>query len=61
MVIAKGNVAWNKKYVDEKQKGTVSKNFMNHDKTLLVAYNRRMGSKKYGGPCAKTRYQKSYR
>ena len=23
---------------------------MNHDKTLLVAYNRRMESKKYGGP-----------
>ena len=61
MAIAKGNVAWNKKYVDEKQKATVLKNFMNHDKTLLVAYNRRIRSKKYGGPGAKKRYQKSYR
>jgi small subunit ribosomal protein S16e len=61
MVIAKGNVAWNKKYVDEEQKATVLKNFMNHDKTLLVVYNRRMESKKYGGPGARTKYQKSYR
>ena len=61
MAIAKGNVAGNKKYVDEKQKANVLKNFMNHDKMLLVTYNRRMESKKYGGPGAKTRYQKSYR
>ena len=61
MAIAKGIVAWNQKYVDEEQKATVRKNFMNYDKTLLVADNRRMEPKKYGGPGARARYQKSYR
>ena len=61
MAIAKGIVAWNQKYVDEEQKANVRKNFMNYDKTLLVADNRRMEPKKYGGPGARARYQKSYR
>ena len=34
---------------------------MNYDKTLLVADNRRMEPKKYGGPGARARSQKSYR
>ena len=37
------------------------KDFMNYDKTLLVADNRRIEPKKYGGPGARARYQKSYR
>jgi small subunit ribosomal protein S16e len=61
MAIAKGIVAWNQKYVDDEQKATIRKNFMNYDKTLLVADNRRMEPKKYGGPGARARYQKSYR
>ncbi len=61
MAIAKGIVAWNQKYVDEEQKQTVRKHFMNYDKTLLVADNRRMEPKKYGGPGARARSQKSYR
>lgn len=61
MAIAKGIVAWNQKYVDEEQKATVRKHFMNYDKTLLVADNRRMEPKKYGGPGARARFQKSYR
>jgi small subunit ribosomal protein S16e len=61
MAIAKGIVAWYQKYVDEEQKDIVRKNFMNYDKTLLVADNRRIEPKKYGGPGARARYQKSYR
>ena len=61
MAIAKGIVAWNQKYVDEEEKDKVRRNFMNYDKTLLVADNRRIEPKKYGGPGARARYQKSYR
>ena len=59
--IAKGIVAWNQKYVDEESKDEVRKNFLNYDKNLLVSDNRRMEPKKYGGPGARARYQKSYR
>ena len=61
MAIAKGIVAWNQKYVDEEEKDKVRKDFMNYDKTLLVADNRRIEPKKYGGPGARARFQKSYR
>jgi small subunit ribosomal protein S16e len=61
MAIAKGIVAWNQKYVDEEEKDKVRRDFMNYDKTLLVADNRRIEPKKYGGPGARARYQKSYR
>jgi small subunit ribosomal protein S16e len=61
MAIAKGIVAWNQKYVDEEEKSTVRKTFMNYDKGLLVADQRRMEPKKYGGKGARARYQKSYR
>ena len=59
--IAKGLVAWNQKYVDEETKDEVRKNLLNYDKNLLVCDNRRMEPKKYGGPGARARYQKSYR
>ena len=59
--IAKGLVAWNQKYVDEESKEEVRKNLLNYDKNLLVADDRRMEPKKYGGPGARARYQKSYR
>ena len=61
MAIAKGIVAQNQKYVDEEEKDKVRKDFMNYDKTLLVADNRRIEPKKYGGPGARARFQKSYR
>ena len=43
------------------EKDKVRRDFMNYDKTLLVADNRRIEPKKYGGPGARARYQKSYR
>ena len=61
MAIAKGIVAWNQKYVDEEEKDKVRKDFMNYDKTLLVADNRRIEPKKHGGPGARARFHKSYR
>ena len=59
--IAKGIVAWNQKYVDEESKDEVRKNLLNYDKLLLVADYRRLEPKKYGGPGARSRKQKSYR
>ena len=59
--IAKGLVAWYQKYVDEESKDEIRKNLLNYDKNLLVADNRQMEPKKYGGPGARARYQKSYR
>ena len=59
--IAKGIVAWNQKYVDEESKDEARKDLLNYDKNLLVADYRRLEPKKYGGPGARARKQKSYR
>ena len=58
--IAKGIVAWNQKYVDEESKDEARKDLLNYDKNLLVADYRRLEPKKYGGPGARARKQKSY-
>ena len=59
--IAKGIVAWNQKYVDEESKDEARRDLLNYDKNLLVADYRRLEPKKYGGPGARSRKQKSYR
>ena len=61
LAISKGIAAWNQKYVDEEQKEQVRKELISYDKSLLVADYRRPEPKKYGGPGARARYQKSYR
>ena len=61
MAISKGIVAWKQKYVDEEEKANTRKTLLNFDKGLLVADPRRMEPKKYGGPGARARFQKSYR
>jgi small subunit ribosomal protein S16e len=61
MAIAKGLVAWKQKYVDEDSKSEVRRTFLSYDRSLLVADQRRREPKKYGGPGARARYQKSYR
>ena len=61
LAISKALVAWNQKYVDEESKDRVRKSLMDYDKQLLVADDRRCEPKKYGGPGARARYQKSYR
>jgi|Transcript_43243 small subunit ribosomal protein S16e len=59
--IAKSLVAYYQKYVDEAQKKEIKDVLMAYDRTLLVADPRRCESKKFGGPSARARYQKSYR
>ena len=47
--------------MDEQSKREIKEILMNYDRTLLVADPRRMEPKKFGGPGARARYQKSYR
>lgn len=59
--IAKGLVAYYQKFVDETSKNELKRIFVAHDRSLLIADPRRMEPKKFGGPGARARYQKSYR
>jgi small subunit ribosomal protein S16e len=59
--IAKAIVAYYQKYVDEQSKNELKKALIAYDRTLLVADPRRSEPKKFGGPGARARYQKSYR
>jgi len=59
--IAKSLVAYYQKYVDEHSKNELKQALTTYDRTLLVADNRRCEPKKFGGPGARARYQKSYR
>jgi small subunit ribosomal protein S16e len=59
--IAKAVVAFYQKYVDEVSKMEIKEKLLNYDRTLLVADPRRCEPKKFGGPGARARYQKSYR
>lgn len=59
--ISKSLVAYYQKYVDEHSKNLLKNALVQFDRTLLVADNRRMEPKKFGGPGARARYQKSYR
>lgn len=59
--IAKGIVAFYQKHVDEQSKNQIKDTLLTYDRTLLVADPRRSEPKKFGGPGARARYQKSYR
>jgi len=59
--IAKAVVAYYQKFVDESSKKEIKEILLAHDRTLLVADPRRCEPKKFGGPGARARYQKSYR
>lgn len=59
--IAKGIVAYYQKYVDETSKREIKETLTQYDRSLLVADPRRCEPKKFGGPGARARYQKSYR
>ena len=59
--IAKGLIAYYQKFVDEQSKNELKKSFLAYDRTLLIADPRRCEPKKFGGPGARARYQKSYR
>lgn len=59
--MAKSLVAYYQKFVDETSKKEIKDILLNYDKTMLVADPRRCEPKKFGGPGARARYQKSYR
>ncbi|KAL8271348.1 hypothetical protein Esti_004682 [Eimeria stiedai] len=59
--IAKGVVAFHQKYVDEATKREIRDTLVACDRSLVVADPRRCEPKKFGGPGARARYQKSYR
>ncbi|ELT87813.1 hypothetical protein CAPTEDRAFT_220902 [Capitella teleta] len=59
--ISKALVAYYQKYVDEASKKEIKDTLVAYDRTLLVADPRRCEPKKFGGPGARARYQKSYR
>lgn len=59
--IAKGIVAFTQKFVDETTKQELREKLVAYDRSLLVADPRRCEPKKFGGPGARARYQKSYR
>ncbi|CAL8071481.1 unnamed protein product [Calicophoron daubneyi] len=59
--LAKSAVAFHQKYVDETSKNSMKEKLVQYDRGLLVADPRRCEAKKFGGPGARARYQKSYR
>jgi len=59
--IAKAVVAYYAKYVDAYSAIELKKKLVSYDRTLLIADPRRMEPKKFGGPGARARRQKSYR
>nr|ACD65104.1 putative 40S ribosomal protein RPS16 [Novocrania anomala] len=59
--ISKSLVAYYQKYVDEASKKEIKDILTQYDRSLLVADPRRCEPKKFGGPGARARYQKSYR
>uniref|UniRef100_A0A914C0N3 Small ribosomal subunit protein uS9 n=1 Tax=Acrobeloides nanus TaxID=290746 RepID=A0A914C0N3_9BILA len=59
--LAKSLVAFYQKNVDEQSKKELKEQLVSYDRGLLVADPRRREPKKFGGPGARARYQKSYR
>eukprot|EP00455_Lapot_gusevi_P012313 TRINITY_DN1579_c0_g3_i3.p1 TRINITY_DN1579_c0_g3~~TRINITY_DN1579_c0_g3_i3.p1 ORF type:complete len:147 (+),score=60.89 TRINITY_DN1579_c0_g3_i3:55-495(+) len=59
--IAKALVAFYQKFVDETSKKEIKSMLLAYDRSLLVADPRRKEPKKFGGPSARARFQKSYR
>jgi small subunit ribosomal protein S16e len=61
MAIAKAVIAFTQKYDDESIKRELKELLLQYDKGLLVSDPRRCEPKKFGGPGARARFQKSYR
>ena len=59
--IARGIVVFYQKYKDESSKREIKQKFLHFDRSLLVVDARRCKPKKFKGPGACARYQKSYR
>ncbi|KAK8794929.1 hypothetical protein WA538_005099 [Blastocystis sp. DL] len=59
--ISRAIVAFYQKYVNEQDKREIKDILVKYDRSLIAADPRRCEPKKYGGPSARARYQKSYR
>ncbi|KAK8793633.1 40S ribosomal protein S16 [Blastocystis sp. subtype 4] len=59
--ISRAIVAFYQKYVDEQAKREIKDILVSYDRSLIAVDPRRCEPKKYGGPSARARYQKSYR
>ncbi|XP_039258314.1 small ribosomal subunit protein uS9-like [Styela clava] len=59
--LAKSLVAYYQKFIDEASKKEIKDILIQYDRTLLVSDPRRKETKKFGGPGARARFQKSYR
>jgi len=59
--VSRALVSYYQKYVDEASRKELKDILTQYDRTLLVADPRRCEPKKFGGPGARARYQKSYR
>eukprot|EP00088_Acartia_fossae_P066233 TRINITY_DN819_c0_g4_i1.p1 TRINITY_DN819_c0_g4~~TRINITY_DN819_c0_g4_i1.p1 ORF type:complete len:148 (-),score=34.27 TRINITY_DN819_c0_g4_i1:97-540(-) len=59
--LSKALVSYYQKFVDEQSKQEIKNTLVQFDRSLLVADPRRNEPKKFGGPGARARYQKSYR
>merc|ERR1712038_379549 len=59
--VSKALVAYYQKFIDEHSKTVLKTQLVEYDRTLMVADPRRSEPKKFGGPGARARYQKSYR
>ncbi|TBU16576.1 ribosomal protein S16 [Ordospora colligata] len=61
MAFAKAVLAFYGTYLEEWKKQEIQKRLMDFDRFSLVSDSRRREPKKFGGPGARARYQKSYR
>jgi small subunit ribosomal protein S16e len=59
--MAKGVLAYFQKFHDEQSMREMKEVFLQYDRNLLVTDPRRCEPKKFGGPGARARNQKSYR
>lgn len=61
LALAKSIVAMKQKHESESEKRQIKEILLEYDRNLLIADPRRCEPKKYGGPGARARAQKSYR
>lgn len=59
--IAKGVIVYYQKFVDEATKKEIKDILVKYDRNLVAVDPRQCEPKKFGGPGARARYQKSYR
>ena len=61
LALSKSIVAFYQKHLNESTKREIKEILLEYDRNLLIADPRRCEPKKYGGPGARARAQKSYR